>query len=498
MKLSNLKMKLSNLKMKKKFIILGALGLIVLVGGVWAYKHFTTKTTTTTNITAKAKLADIREVITATGTASFLDPVPIYFQADGKMITLNVKAGDQVKKGQVLGKLDTTKLEQTVKQKQVALLQAQVQLEQIYDQYSDLTMKQAQVQLEKAKIALTAAQQNADPAYLANQVYLAEQKVSDCSNTLAKAQLSDNTSSIQSAQAALSQAQSELTSTQNLQNGGAAQALLAAQTDVDGAQNTVDEQVRGPKSSDLQVAQASINQAQEDLDSANKDLTEATLIAPIDGLITEVSAQENQNVTTDSVIMTMAAGQDSLQIDTSVDQADISQVKAGQKADITLDSTPNEHISGTVSQIAPVGKTTSNVTTFDVTILLDSPSPLLKASMSTNVSIILEEAKSVLTVPSEAVKTRGDRKGVMIPGSGANAAPQFVTVETGLDDGTNIEIKSGLSEGQEVIVSIGTTAASSSGNRSNNNNSMQGMGALRGITGGGGSPSNNSSTRTRN
>lgn len=486
--------------MKKKWIILGVLGVIALAGGVWAYKHFTTKTTTAINVTAIAKLADIQKVITATGTAGFLDPVPLYFQANGKIIVLNVKAGDQVKKGQVLAQLDTTKLQQTVEQNQVVLLQAQVKLEQIYDGYSDLTMKQARVQLEKAKVQLTAAQQNADPDYLANQVYLAEQKVTNCSNTLAKAQLSGINSSIQSAQAALNQAQSELTSAQNLQNGGSAQALLAAQTEVDAAQNAVDLQAQGPKSADLRLAQANICQAQANLDSANKDLTEATLVAPIDGIITAVSAQENQNVTTESVIMTMAAGQNNLQIDTSVDQADISQVKVGQKADITLDSAPNEHISGTVSQIAPVGKTTNNVTTFNVTILLDSPSPLLYAGMSTNVSIILEEAKGVLSVPSEAVRTRGDSKGVLIPGSGANAAPQFVTVETGLDDGTNIEIKSGLTEGQEVIVSIGTTTAnSSSGNNNNNNRSnntgMQGMGALRGITGSGGSPTNGGGTR---
>jgi RND family efflux transporter, MFP subunit len=481
--------------MKKKWIILGVLGVIALSGGIWSYKHFTTKTTTTTNITAKAKLADIRKVITATGTASFLDPVPLYFQANGKMIVLNVKAGDHVTKGQVLAQLDTTKLEQTVEQNQVALLQAQVKLEQIYDGYSNLTMKQAQVQLEKAKVQLTTAQQNADPDYLANQVYLAEQKVASCSNTLAKAELSGISANIQSAQAALNQAQSELTSVQNLQNGGAAQALLAAQTEVDAAQNAVDLQAQGPKSTDLQLAQANINQAQAALDSAKKDLTEATLVAPINGIITAVSAQENQNVTTESVIMTMAAGQNSLQIDTSVDQADISHVKVGQKADITLDSTPDEHISGTVSQIAPVGKTVNNVTTFNVTILLDSPSPLLYASMSTNVSIILEEAKEVLSIPSETIKTRGDNKGVLIPGSGTNAAPQFITVETGLDDGTNIEIKSGLSEGQEVIISTNvTTAPSSSGNsndnnnrsnnRSNNSNGMQGMGALRGMTGG--------------
>jgi HlyD family secretion protein len=477
---------------KKKGITLGLLGVIILAGGVWAYKYFSSPAAVTTNVTAQAKLADVQKVITATGTASFLDPVPLYFQANGKMIVLNVEAGDQVTQGQVLAQLDTTKLKQTVEQCEVALLQAQLKLEQLYDDYSNLTLKQALSQLEKAKVQLTSAQQNADPDYLANQVYLAEQKVQNSSNSLAKAQLSGLTASIQSAQAALNQAQSELTAAQNLQNKGAAQALLAAQTEADAAQYAVDLQILGPKSADLQLAQANISQAQTALDSANKDLTEATLVAPIDGIITKVSAQENQNVTTESVIMTMAAGQDQLQIDTSVDQADITQIKVGQKANISLDSAPDEHISGTISQIAPIGTIVNNVTTFSVTILLDNPSSLLYASMSTNVSIILEEAKDVLTVPSEAVRTMDGRKVVMVPGT-AGAAVQPVTVETGLDDGTNTEIKSGLSEGQEIIISSGsTTAASSSsaGTGSSQGSNSSGMGALRGITGNGGPPGN--------
>jgi HlyD family secretion protein len=488
-------MKISMKMDRKKWIILGILGAIVLAGGVWAYQYFRTPQTVKNYITAQARLADIQKVITATGTVSFLDPIPLYFQAEGKLIALNVKAGDPVTKGQVLAQLDTTKLEQAVEQNEVALLQAQVKLEQIYDGFSDLTMKQAQTQLEKAKVELTAAQQNADPDYLANQVYLAEQKVLSCSNTLAKAELSGIDSGIQSAQAALNQAQSELTSAQNLQNGGAAQTLLAAQTNVDAAQNAVDLQAQGPKNSDLQVAQANIKQAQVNLDLARKNLSEATLAAPIDGLVTTVSAQENQNVTTSSVIMTIAAGQDSLQVDTSVDQADINQVKVGQKADITLDSAPDKHISGTLSQIAPVGKTVNNVTTFDVTVLLDSPSPLLHASMSTNVSIILEKALGVLSVPSEAVQARGDSKGILIPGTVANSAPEFIPVETGLDDGTNIEIKSGLNEGQVVIVSSGSTTSTSSSSNSSQRSSSQrynnsGMGALRGISGSGGPPGN--------
>ncbi len=534
--------------MNKKWITIGALSILVLGGGYWAYKYFTVKPAVATTIKGQVKLGDVRKTITATGTVSFLNPIPLSFQVGGKLIALNVKAGDEVKQGQVLAQLDTTNLKSAVTKAQIDLLQAQASLQKTRDNFTDLTMAQAKSQLAKTQVNLVTVQQNTDPDYLANQVYLASQNVLIASNALAKAQQSGNTSDIQAKQGALSQAESSLKTAQNLQNGGAAQSLLAAQIEVDVAQNAVALQAQGPKSVDLIVAQSNIDQARASLEIANKNLADASIIAPIDGIMTTVTAQNYQNVDT-KTIMTMAAGQNSLQIDTSVDQADITQLKVGQKADITLDTVPNQHISGTVSQIAPLGTTSQNVTTFNVTILLDSPSPLLHASMNANVSIIINEAKNVLTVPSEAVSGSGERKMVMVPGAatansgtgnqqnsnpsstqggtapqgqrqggtaaqgqggtaaqgqrqggtaaqGQRQAGQFagntagamaglnmhpVFVVTGLDDGTNVEIKSGLTEGQEIIV--GTRSASTT-----NTSTTQGnpMGALRGVSGGGG------------
>ena len=193
-------------------------------------------------------------------------------------------------------------------------------------------------------------------------------------------------------------------------------------------------------------------------------------------------------------------------MDASIAQSDIAQVKVGQKVDITLDSNPDQHISGTVSLVALQGTIVSNVTTYTVTVTVDQANDLLRAGMNANVSIIVAEVKNVLTVPSEAVKTIGTRTGVMVPltpgtsagqattagqtttqpnnaaGAGSastgsagagywqmqalqtvqrSATCQFIPVVIGLDDGTNVEIKSGLTEGQEVIIGTrsSTTAA---------------------------------------
>ena len=88
--------------MNKKWVTIGVLGVLVLGGGYWTYKHFTAKPALASNITAKAKMGNVSKVITATGTVNFPHAIPLSFQQAGKIVKLNVKAGDVVKTGQVL------------------------------------------------------------------------------------------------------------------------------------------------------------------------------------------------------------------------------------------------------------------------------------------------------------------------------------------------------------------------------------------------------------
>lgn len=528
------------MKMNKKWISIGALAVLVLGGGFWGYKHFTAKPAAASTITDQVKRGDIRKAITATGTVNFPQAIPLTLQQAGKLAALNVKVGDTVKAGQVLAQLDPTSLSQTVAQQQANLVSAQAKLQQLRDGFNTQTLAQAQSQLAKAQQevagaqqALTTAQQNADSSYLANQVYLANQNVLLASDALAKAQQSGVASSIQQAQSALSQAQTALVNAQNAQNGGAAQALAAAQAnyqaaqaDLTAAQSQVDQQNQGPKQGDLESAQAGIVQAQSQLAAAELNLANATLTAPVDGVISTVGVQNYQYVGANTTIATLGAGNNTLQVDAAVDQADIAQVKVGQKADITLDSAPDQHISGTVTEVAVQGTTVQNVTTFDVTVQVDQANALLHAGMSANVSIIQQEAKNVLIVPSEAIRGTGDHKGVLVPGAApagsaagssanggnrnkstnqagnsqngtnsqnrqsslANIDAHYVPVETGLDDGTNTEIISGLSEGQDVIIGIRSATSSKSTTQGvgpgSSNNPGQSMGQLRGAVNG--------------
>ena len=497
--------------MNKKWVTIGVIGVLVLGGGYWGYKKFTTKPVVASNITAKAKMGDVSKVITATGTVSYPQSIALTFPTQGNstlgnIVELNFKPGDTVKAGEVLAKVDDTKVQTTVLQQQANLMAAQSKLQTLKEGYNDQTRAQAQAALaqaqqgvETAQQNLTTAQQNADSGYLANQVLLANQAVKQASDALAKAQQSTVSSSIQSAQNTLNQALTALTNAQNAQNGGAAQALAAAQAqtrtaqaNLTAAQYQVTQQAQGPKSGDLESAQASIAIAQAQLTSAETDLQNCTIIAPTDAVVVSSPLQLHETPTSASIITLTPVGSN-FEVDSAIDQADISQVKIGQKVDITLDAYPNEHSSGIVSLVALQGTTASNVTTYKVTVAVQQASDKLRSGMNANVNIVVAEAKNVLTVPSEAIKTRGTKTGVTVPvtsntsagkadstaqsttksnnagnvGTGtAMANVQYIPVEIGLDDGTNVEIKSGLTEGQEVIIgtrSSSTTAKASSG-----------------------------------
>ncbi|WP_407309437.1 efflux RND transporter periplasmic adaptor subunit [Desulfosporosinus sp. SB140] len=486
--------------MNKKWKAIGIVGfLICLGGGYWGYKHFTNKPVVTSYITSKAKIGNVKKVITATGTINYPHAITLTFPTSGnsstagKIVELNVKEGDTVTAGQILAKIDETKLKTSVLQAQANVTSAVAKLQNLNDSFNDKTRAEAQAALARAQQSLTSAKQNVDPSYLANQVTLVNQSVKEASDNLAKVQQS-GTSSIQSAQTALNQAMDSLTLAENLQNGGAAKALVAAQADVTSAEYQVEQQAQGPNAADIHSAQADIQIAQAQLACAQADLNNAAIVAPVDAVVVSCPLELGQDSDSNSII-TITPTEDKLEVDASIDQSDISQCKVGQKVDITLDSYPNQRISGTVNSVALQGATTQNITTYEVKATVDQNSDLLRAGMNANVNIITAQVTDVLTVPSEALKSEGNQIGITVPGSSDTKAGQsnstdqmspksgnaaevssdtenamanvrFIPVETGLDDGTNVQIKSGLEDGQEVITGTNSSSTTSKSNSS--------------------------------
>jgi HlyD family secretion protein len=136
-------------------------------------------------------------------------------------------------------------------------------------------------------------------------------------------------------------------------------------------------------------------------------------------------------------------------------------VKAGQKATVIFDAFPNKTFTGIVSSINTTGSVSSGVTTYPTTINLDTANPSIYANMSATASIIINSKDSILYVPTAAVQNQNGQGVVRVL---KNGQVQDVTVETGISSDTDIEIVSGLNEGDEVVTAVTnpTTTSSSS------------------------------------
>ena len=136
-----------------------------------------------------------------------------------------------------------------------------------------------------------------------------------------------------------------------------------------------------------------------------------------------------------------------------VDEADIAHVYMNQPARIKVESFRDRVFNGRVTKIAPLGVEKDNVTTFEVRVSIDNPGGELKANMTANAEILLDEHKGVLTVPENAVMYDPQKNAtVEIPDKGQKEGKRKVSVKVGLSNGSVTEILGGLKEGDQVVL----------------------------------------------
>ncbi len=171
------------------------------------------------------------------------------------------------------------------------------------------------------------------------------------------------------------------------------------------------------------------------------------IIAPIDGQVIVRGAEPGQTITQSDVIIVLS---DRLIMKVQVDETDIGKVAKGQKALITLDAYPENKMEGVVDHIYYESKTVNNVTIYEVDVLPDKVPDFLRSGMSANVDIIQAQKKDVLLVPANAVKKVPVGKSFVLVSN--NNKRERRTIETGLSDGENTEIISGIDEGEKVLI----------------------------------------------
>lgn len=228
-------------------------------------------------------------------------------------------------------------------------------------------------------------------------------------------------------------------------------------------------QLYQPDALDLRAKELAVKQAQDALDSAKEDLSNYYVTAPFDGVIASVTAKVGDTAT--GTLGTIITKQKIATL--SMNEVDVSKIKLGEKATLTFDAIDDLSMTGEVAQIDTVGTVTSGVVSYSVKIAFDTSDDRVKPGMSVSAAIITDSKTDVLLVPASAVKTVGGASYVQmftppldtsagVQGTATTLKPTQVPVETGISDDSNIEIVSGLQEGDQVVsrtITATTTAA---------------------------------------
>ena len=206
-------------------------------------------------------------------------------------------------------------------------------------------------------------------------------------------------------------------------------------------------------------SQAQVARDQANLRQLEEQLSYTDITAPIDGVLLSRDVEIGDAVSSilvlgSSATLVMTLGDTSeVYVKGKVDESDIGKVYLGQPARIKVESFKDKTFSGKVTKISPLGVEKDNVTTFEVRVSINNPGGELKAAMTANAEIILEEHKDVLQIPEGAIIYDKDKKAsVEVPDAKGKDGKRKVAVNIGISNGAKTEVLSGLKENDEVVL----------------------------------------------
>ena len=346
------------------------------------------------------------------------------FGVGGRIDRIYVEEGDSVTKGDVLAGLDTDDLELALTQARVALTQAQVAVNT-----ANVTLRTARHSLDEAhdlytwpEIKVAEADVDDAEAYLQ---YVIDKDLPLATLYYARARLD------------------------------AAEAVLDAMIyDYDTEEVAIKKMEVALAEQSLELSQLSLGQAQQSLEYAREQLDEATITAPLGGVIAKIYNEEGDVIpppALSSQVIIHLVDLTTIELNVEVDEIDIPDVKPGQRAIIDVDALPGVEFEGEVLTISPVAKEEAGVILYEVKVGFNVPEGSgLRVGMSAEADIVIVDRSNVLLVPDRAITK--DNEGNPVVMVVVNEQTEERPVVTGISDGFDTEIVSGLSEGEVVVV----------------------------------------------
>ena len=376
--------------MKKRFFIL--LGLLVAAGAAYYFFSNNSKQETT-YLTESVTRGNIEKTVVASGSVESVNEVDVGAQVSGKITKLYVKLGQEIKKGEMIADIDSTTQINTLNTKKAALVSYQAQLKAKKTAYD---------------VALSSY------------------------NRLSKlyTQRATSLDSVNTAKSTLDNAKAE-----------------------------------------MEAVEANIKQAEIEVNTAETNVGYTKITAPMDGTVISVPVSEGQTVNANQTTPTIVTIADlsKMKIKPEISEGDITKVKAGQKVSFTILSDSQTLYHSVIDSVDPANTTTtdssstssstsssnSNSTTsaiyYYANVLIDNPDRTLRIGMTTENNIKIANAKDVLLVSNMAIQKRDGKSFVNVLND--KNQPEQREVETGVQNDFHTEIKSGLNEGEKVIVS---------------------------------------------
>lgn len=205
----------------------------------------------------------------------------------------------------------------------------------------------------------------------------------------------------------------------------------------------------GPDARSLEVARNKLKQAQIALADAREKLGKATLVAPFDGEIADVMIKEGSQVAPGTASF-LLVDPSKVEVTCQMKENDVSRVERGQEATVTVDALPQVKLSGRIADISIAGKSKSGVITYKTKLKIENPPSTLRSGMTCTAHIVTQRKKDVLLVPTSAVRFKEGKSVVKVIGPEGEIETR--KVEIGMQTAEQTEIRSGLKEGDKVLI----------------------------------------------
>ncbi|MBX7221332.1 MAG: efflux RND transporter periplasmic adaptor subunit [Blastocatellia bacterium] len=356
---------------------------------------------------AGVERGDVARSVVATGKIQPLTKVEVKSKASGIVKQILVDYGAMVKKGQVLVELDKEDLKARLRESQANLQAAEAALEA------------AQATLERNQVDA----KGPDLPFLKSSVDRANQLKSQ--GVMSQSLVEDADKAYQ----------------------------LALNKQMSALQNV------SVSRAEVSRAKAQVAQSKASLERAEEDLRNSTIVSPMDGIMLSKNVEVGDAVSSILVLGSQATliatlgDISSVYVLGKVDEADIGKVYFDQPSRIVVESFKDKKFEGKVTKISPLGAEKDNVTTFEVRVSIHNSNGELKANMTANAEILLEEKKNVLLIPESSVIYDKERNpSVEVPDPITDTGKRKIPVKLGLSNGVKTELVSGLTEGQKVIL----------------------------------------------